>query len=220
MFIKDSISDTVPILDSKKTFLFALTLMDELKISSLPVVDDRIYKGLLPEDVIYELDLFAQSISEHEHLLRNISLKQNQTILDALNLFAQEKVDMLPIVDEMNTYLGSITKTEALKIISKLIASAEQGGILVLRMNCNNLHISEIAKIIEDEDAKIINLFVNPVPSSTEINVYMKINKIDLTRIERSLQRHNYDVTLLSENKETDESLSHKYDLFMKYLDI
>ena len=220
MFIKEFISDTVPVLDSEHLFLFALTLMDELKISSLPVVDEGVYKGLLPENAIYELDLFDQSILEHEHLLKPISLRQDQTILDAVNLFVQESTDILPIVDELGNYQGALTKTDALKIISKLIAAGEQGGILALRMNYNDLCISDISKVIENEDANIINLFVSPVPSSTEINIFIKINKVDLTRIERSLQRHNYDVMLLSENKEFDESLSLKYDLFMKYLDI
>ena len=220
MFIKDFISDTIPVLDSKRSFLFALTLMDELKIASLPVVDEGIYKGLLPEDVIYELDLFDRSILENEHLLKSVSLTQDQTILDAINLFVQGNIDVLPVVDESNNYLGAITKTDALKIISKLIASEEQGSILILRMNYNDLCISEISKIIENEDANIINIFVSPVPSSTEINVYIKVNKIDLTRIERSLQRHSYDVALLSKDEDADESLSLKYDIFMKYLEL
>ncbi|MDL2315030.1 CBS domain-containing protein [Bacteroidales bacterium OttesenSCG-928-C19] len=221
MFIKDFISTIVPTLDGKKMFLFALTLMDELKLSSLPVVDEEKYNGLLTEDIIYEMDLFNQTINEYTHLLKSISLNQNQTIFDALNFFVQEKTDIIPIVDEENNYLGVLTKSVVLEALSTLIASEERGGILVLRMNCNDLHISEISKIIENEDANIINLFVNPMPASTEINVYIKINKLDLTRVERALMRYDYNVTLLSKNEEdSNESLSRKYELFMKYLSI
>ena len=220
MFIKEYISDDIPTLDKDRSFLFSMTLMDELKISCLPVVEGGVYKGLLPEDIVYELDLFSQSIRECEHLLKPISLTDDKTIFDALNIFVQEKTDLIPVIDNNERYLGVISQSGLLKALSNLTASEYEGRTLILTMNYNDLHISEIAKIIEDEDANIINLFVQPLPQSTEINVIIKINKIDLSRIEKSLQRHNYKIAFLLQNEEEDESLALKYDLFMKYLNL
>lgn len=219
MFIAEFVTDDIPVLDKYKSFLLATTIMDELKISTIPVVQDGLYLGLLPEHVIFELDLFDKSIKDNLKLLKQISLKNENTLLDALNLFVQEKIDVLPIINDKRVYIGCITKDNLLSGITSLLSSEEKGSIIILTMNYNDFHLTEISKIIEDENTKIINFFLQPIPSSTEIRIVIKINKIDSSRVVKSLLRYNYNVEVIGEDTEN-EKLPSDYDFILKYFDI
>ena len=83
----------------------------------------------------------------------------------------------LPVVDKNKNYLGVLTINKLLEAYSTYTAADQQGDVIQIVLNYNDLYISEISRIIENEDARIINLFVVPISESTQIRLIIKLNK-------------------------------------------
>jgi hypothetical protein len=95
------------------------------------------------------------------------------------------------------------------------------GGIIVLEMNANDYSMAHIARIVEDNDAKIWSSHVAPVSGSFKIEVTLKINQTDLTSIIRSFQRYDYTIKASFQgNNRYDDVLRNNYDQFMLYLNV
>ena len=201
------------------SFDFSLKLMEEGKISYFPVLDGNIYCGLISDLSLYELENLEEKISDKKDLLKDIFIYNTQTIFEASNVILDNNLDILPVVDVNKRYLGVLTIATILKVYTMYTAANEQGDVLQLTINYNDLYISEISKIIEGEDAKIINLFVIPIKETTQLRVIIKLNKMGLCRVVKSLERYGYNVEYFTKIPIEDE-MNKNYELLMKYLSI
>ncbi len=220
MLAIDCIYKEIGALGTNERISTAITLMDEQKINHLAIVEGNTFLGLISENSIFELNSFSDRISNHLTLLKKIFVYENQHIYEIAKLTYFEQIDIIPVLDKNENYLGCITLSKLLDAFTQLTSATEEGSVLMLSMNVNDLYISEIARIIESNDARIINLYVTPVMHSTEIKVTIKINKTDLSRIIQTLNRYNYTVNMISEPNPIEGNLVEKYKLLMKYLSI
>ena len=95
------------------------------------------------------------------------------------------------------------------------------GGIIVLEMNSHDYSLAQIARIVEDNDAKILSSHVLSVAHSIKIEVTLKINRMDLTSIIQSFQRFGYVIKASVHGYNRNEDvLRDNYDQFMMYLNV
>jgi hypothetical protein len=96
---------------------------------------------------------------------------------------------------------------------------SELGGVIVIKKTIKEYSISEIAQIVETENAKILGLFITDFIGE-DVVLTLKINRMRLGSIEASLKRYGY-VVLESyhENKNIDD-LQDRYDSLMNYLGV
>ena len=95
------------------------------------------------------------------------------------------------------------------------------GGIIVLEMNAHDYSLAQIARIVEDNDAKIMSSHVTSIANSIKIEVTLKINQTDLTSIIRSFMRFDYNIKASFQgNNRYDDVLRNNYDQFMLYLNV
>jgi hypothetical protein len=78
--------------------------------------------------------------------------------------------------------------------------------------------MSEIAHLIEDEDARILSLYITPNTENETIDLTIKINQPELTRILSSFTRHGYIVKEHYHQSEFVDDLKSRYDSLMNYL--
>ena len=65
--------------------------------------------------------------------------------------------------------------------------------------------MSEIAQIIESNDAKILSSFISTPRNNETMNVTIKVNKTDLAAIVQTFERYNYNISAIySSNNELD----------------
>ncbi|MBR5778030.1 MAG: CBS domain-containing protein [Bacteroidales bacterium] len=219
MIVENYISNHIIPLKIDDSFDFSLKLMEEGKLSYFPVLDGNIYCGLISDLNLYELENLGEKISDKKDLLKDIFIYNTQTIFEASNVVLENNLDILPVVDVNKRYLGVLTIATILKVYTMYTAANEQGDVLQLTINYNDLYISEISKIIEGEDAKIINLFVIPIKETTQLRVIIKLNKMGLCRVVKSLERYGYNVEYFTKIPIEDE-MNKNYELLMKYLSI
>ena len=95
------------------------------------------------------------------------------------------------------------------------------GGIIVLELNANDYSMAQIARIVEDNDAKIWSSHVRSIADTFKIEVTLKINQTDLTSVIRSFQRYDYTVKASFQgNNRYEDVLRKNYDQFMLYLNV
>lgn len=213
------LNDIKPLQDSEKV-ADVLDIMEELKYSHLPVVDeDRSYLGLLCEDDLLELDEDAL-IKNHRRCFKPYAISVDSHLFDAIKIIGEGNLSLLPVIDAQSKYLGYLSAVEALQDFGRELSFTETGSVMVLKMEVLDYHLSQIAQIVESEDARIIGLLIFNDPNPDLLNLVLKINQQDLGRIIQSFQRYNYNIDSVYHQSIFDESLADRYESFMKYINI
>ncbi len=105
-------------------------------------------------------------------------------------------------------------------LIANTASIKEIGGIVVLEMNRVDYSLSQIAQIVESENAKILSSFIMSSIDSTKIEVTLKIAEVDLSRIIRSFERYDMVVKASFQRSTDQDDMQFRYDALMNYLNI
>ena len=221
MLARELISDVIPSLRLTDNGQKALNWMEIFRISHLPVVDNHIYTGLIADKTIYDLNLNDEVMENCRDHMLTPHVHANQHIYEVVSLVSELKLSVVPVLDSDHQYMGVITVNDLAHNFADLVAVKEPGGVLVLDLNPYDYSLSEIARIVEGNDAKILSFYVSKAQNSKEITVTLKVNQMDLSGIIQTFVRYNYSIRSVF----MDESvLKHMYDdrfeMFMKYLNI
>ncbi|QHL88391.1 CBS domain-containing protein [Nibribacter ruber] len=221
MIAEELINQMVPPLKLSDSGEKAVKWMEEFRLNQLPVVKNRKYLGLVTEDDVLEAkntDLALEQISfDFEH----VHVQQNQHFYSVMELAIKNKVQVVPVLDELQEYLGVITVNDTIAAFGQMSAMQGQGGILVLTMAERDYSLSEISRLVESNNAKILSAYVSPDEVDIfQIKLTLKINTVDLSRIVATLERFGYRITAqFQDGGKTDEDQD-RLDMLMRYLNV
>jgi hypothetical protein len=91
-------------------------------------------------------------------------------------------------LDEKGNYIGYVSPQELMWDLGQQVSFVERGGVVVLKVAVRDYHISQIAQIVESEDALILGLQLRS-EGTDFLKVALKINQRDLSRIVKSFER-------------------------------
>ena len=221
MLAKDLISEIVPSLRTSDTGLQALSWMEIFRISHLPIVNNKEFLGLISDTDIYDLNKAEEPIGNHKLSLFSPFVYDHQHIYEVIELVASLKLTVIPVLSEKKDFLGLITLHDLLQGFSKVTAVDKHGAIIVLEMNIIDYSLSEISQIIESENLKILSLYVSDSDASTKIDVSIKLNTTDISRVIQSFNRYSYTIKAsFLEDNEMNNMYQNRFDEFMRYLNI
>jgi predicted transcriptional regulator len=220
MVAAELIDDIIAPLKTSDKASFALSLMNEFKLSHLPVVNSEAYLALISEtDLEGDIDP-ATPVGDLKLSLPKLMVAANAHIYDVVRMMDEHSLTLLPVVDNKENYLGAVSLGSLVSNMSKMAAIRQPGAVVVLEMSQNDYSLSEIAQIIESNDAKILSLYINATIDSTTIEVILKINKQDLTPIISTFNRYDYTIKASFGEDEDPGDLRERYDSLMNYLNI
>jgi len=220
MIARQLITGSIPPLDPSESGINALGMMDDLRVSQLPIVKNEEFTGLISDTDILTLNNFGEPIGNHPLSLSNAYVRENQHIYDVIRLFDSLKLDLLPVLDDKGHYIGSVTLAGLIHHISVMMALDNPGGIIVLELNEKDYLLTEIAQIVESNDAKILGMYITTYPDSTRIDVTLKVNRIDVGAVLQTFTRYNYIIKASFSEDTYTESLKERFDSLMNYLNI
>ncbi len=220
MIAKDLISGAVLPLKTSDTGLIAMHWFDEFRVSHLPVVGDSQLLGLISEEDVYAAGSFEEPIWNFQLQLQSISILHSRHIYEAMKLFADYKLTTLPVIDEKGTYLGVITLADLVEKMAATAAVSNPGGILVLELNANDYSMVEISRIVEENEAKILSLYVTSPADSTRLELTMKLNRIDIQPVIQAFIRYDYTIKASFFESDYFDNLRERYNLLMTYLNV
>ncbi|MFM6945632.1 MAG: CBS domain-containing protein [Flavobacteriales bacterium] len=220
MRASEIISEVIPPLLHTDSGEKALLWMDEFQVNHLPVLKNGNFVGVLSEsELLDQTDLEPNLDELFQHLPRPFVFADAH-LFDILQHFSLFKITALPVLDRQEQYLGVISSQDLLQLLAQSTGAKELGSVLVLEMDANNYVLSQIAQIVESNQAKILNLFINSEPDSTKIQVSLRINQQNLSPIIRTFERYDYQVLASYQAENQQNELQERYDELMLYLNM
>lgn len=220
MRASEIISEVIPPLLHTDSGEKALLWMDEFQVNHLPVLKNGNFVGVLSESELLDQSDLEPNLDElFQHLPRPFVFADAH-LFDILQHFSLFKITALPVLDRQEQYLGVISSQDLLQLLAQSTGAKELGSVLVLEMDANNYVLSQIAQIVESNQAKILNLFINSEPDSTKIQVSLRINQQNLSPIIRTFERYDYQVLASYQAENQQNELQERYDELMLYLNI
>ena len=218
MQASDLISQSLISLHPDDDGLRAISLMEELRVNHLPVVRNGFYLGILSEKEILNWDNEKEFIEEHLEEITAPSVISTQHLFDIIEELEKFSLRVIPVLDEEKHYLGSITNRKLLYTIAKSTSIQSNGGVIVLRMNQNDYQMSEIARIVEDNNTKILSSYITSIPDALQIELTLKLNTMDINSIVKDLERFDYNVSASFNTQETNDDFTDRYESLMRFL--
>jgi CBS domain-containing protein len=221
MLAKELISDVVPSLRTSDSGQKALYWMDIFRISHLPIVNNEDFLGLISDKDIYDANMAEDPIGNHNLSLFSPFVTEEQHVYEVIELASRLNLSVVPVLDHNNHYKGAITLNDLIHFFADFSALKEPGGIIVLDMNVHDYSLSQIAQIVEGNDARILSLYIRSHSDSTRMELTLKINRNDLTSIIQTFTRYNYTIhSTYMDHDDMDSLYENRYEMFMKYLSI
>lgn len=220
MLAAELASDYIPTLKTSDSVQTAFDRMGEFRVSHLPIVNESDLLGLISDTDIIELSDYSQPIGAHRLSLVYQSVQAFQHVYDVIRLVHEQQLTVVPVVNEKKKYLGLISMNTLVTYFANLTSLEHPGGIVVLELGARDFQLSEIARIIEANDAIILSSYIRNFSDSTRIELTLKISKTDLTHIIASLERFNYLVKAVFHQSSRMDDAMERFDSFMHYLNI
>ncbi len=221
MLAKNLISDVIPALRTSDTGTKALGWMDIFKVAHLPIVNNEDFLGVIGETDIYDMNMPDEPLGNHPLSLLRPYVLEDQHVFEVMDVMSRLQLSLIPVLDSKKQYVGVISLPDLLHYFAELSALKNPGGIVVLLLNENDYSLAHIAQIVEGNNAKILSSFITAYKDSTQIELTLKLNVVDLTSILQTFERYEY-VVVGSHMKvdELDDLYDDRFDLLMRYLNV
>lgn len=213
------ISPDVPVLSPGDSGTYALEVMEKNHLTELPVVADDNYIALVKETDLLDWAAPDAALSTSGFLNYKPAIASSSHPFDAIRIVHQMNLDILPVIDYEQKYIGAVTKQTLLKYISENSGIDNPGGIIVLEIAPRNYTLYEIARICENEDVIILNMQVHTTELGM-LEVTLKLNRTALSAVVSSFERHSYHVKEVYGDENKGDDVIGKYNLLMNYINM
>jgi len=220
MLTRELSSQTLPFLRLKDKVHQALELMNDNRVTHLPVVDGDKYIGIISEEDLLQAENDHSTIDTLEQSFFNVSVKEEEHFLKAIQVAAENGLSVVPVVSEDNDLIGSVAYNDLLKFSSEFMSLSEPGGLIVMEMESNQYSFNDISKLVEANDAQITQLNTSNDAETGLMQVTIRINKPEISDIVAAFQRHEYNVKYFFGEELYTNELRSNYDNLMNYLKI
>lgn len=220
MLTTELINTSIPRLQLTDRAAKGIQLLNDYKLTHLPVVAEEKYLGLVAEDDLLDLDDDQIRLEALQDMLKPASVKENEHFLSAVNVSNAFETSVVPVISEDRELVGVITVTDLLKLLGTFSGASEIGGLIVMEMERSQFAISEISRIVESNDAHILHLNTTIQPETGMLTVTLHLNKKEIASIVNSFERYEYDVIYYFGDEKFENEIHENYRHLMNYLDI
>ncbi len=218
MIARELISKVVPPLRPGDDADRALLWMDDFKVSHLPVVDGKVFMGMLSESDIMDANAPGSTIGALDADLEKAFVKDTQHIYYVIRRLASTDLTCIAVLDNEDNYVGCITLSDLVLRFEELAVINQPGGILILRMKDTDYSLAQIAHIVESNGTGILSAYVSHQKGAGQMDVTLKVNREDIRPVIQALERHGYEVTAHFEESAHHDDLKGRYDELMRYI--
>lgn len=220
MVAEQLINHLIPPLKPNDTAGRALDWMDEFRCNQLPVVSDGHLLGFISSDILIDGNDRNLPVSSLELSGQDCTVNAEAHFYEVLRIAADHDMQMVAVVDD-DRYVGVITAGDVLTMFAQTTAVRMPGSVLVLSMESVQYSLAEIARLVEENKARILNASLAEDPlDAARIRVVLKIDQPDLSRIVATLERFEYKVVGRYQQIQSDDPDRERFDLLMRYLNI
>jgi len=198
-----------------------ITIMDKFRKADaavLPVVDSHgVCLGCVQRHHLYEADVNKFSLARYT---RPLFVKDYDHIIEAMRFALANEAECVAVIDDDGYLLGMLKTKDLFRHFCMTSGLVEKGSMLVIDLQRVNYSLTEIAKIVESNNATILHHYISSHPDSQRIEVTLLINVNDISDIIATFERFKYSVTYSSVSSDIEELMQERYDSLMHFLEI
>jgi CBS-domain-containing membrane protein len=114
LLAEDLLNEMIPPLKGTDSAGKAARWLDEFHVAQLPVLDNRQYRGLVTEADLADFDDPETLLSELPLRYGEAYVRSDQHFYRVMELAIENKIQLVPVVDERHEYAGVVTIADAL----------------------------------------------------------------------------------------------------------
>jgi CBS domain-containing protein len=216
--IREFINNDFKALRSNQSVSAAQDFFVAYDFSHFPVTENGVYMGSLSAEDADTFDL-DKTIGDYRYTLEPFFVRDTTSWLDALEIFANNHTNVVPVLNAENRYVGYYEFEDIIKFFHDTPFLKEPGGIIVVEKPILDYSMSQVAQIIESNNGRILGLFISDATVDT-VQITVKIALGGLNDIIQTFRRYNY--VIVSEHNEDNyiNNLRERSDYLDKYLNI
>ena len=220
MYARDIVSEGLNPLDLVDSGEKAIVRMHEYNVNQLPVTDGDKYIGIINMDEIVALQHLNDSLKDLKVQLKRPYVHEDAHLFEVMKAAVEYNVKVVPVLSADEKYIGLITAESCMRAFAKSESVMEEGGIITLSMAVKDFQLSEIARIVESNNAAILSYYSHIDQANSEVEVTIKLNTTELSAIIAAFERYQYNVEDVYNDENYNENVKDNYDALMKYLDV
>ena len=198
----------------------ALSRMNEYKVSHFPVVHEGRFFGVISEKDIYNHENFESVLQKEFIYFDNYYVNEQQYVYDVMKLAVSQKLSIISVVDNEGLYVGCITQSDIISFFAKSMSVDSPGGIIVLEVSINDYSLTEIANIVESNNAKVLSSYIVSKVNSSMLEVIIKVSKLELNSLLQTFERYGYQVNASFGEEINYDDIKENYASLINYLKI
>ena len=219
MTAQDLISNEMAPLGPEQTGKEALAILHEFHVRHLPVVAENRLLGLISEEDIFHHEL-SQPLGEYELSPRRLAVPGYCHAFDVMRIMGENRLTVIPVETGEGLYLGLVSQSDLMRFLAEMTTFSEPGGILVLEMKKHDYSMAQISRLAESENVAILGSFISSPLDSELLELTLKLNRPDLSRLISSFERHGISVRENFAQTDFQDSLKERYEALMKWLEV
>ncbi|MGZ9734349.1 CBS domain-containing protein [Flavobacterium sp. GNP002] len=216
--ITEYITNDFKAIDSHDSIAAIQDFFSDLHFSHFPIVEEGVYIGSIASEDIETFDSDKKA-ADYRFTLEGFFTRTNTMWLDVLEVFAKNHTNLVPVLDENNTYVGYYEIEDIMKFFHETPFLKEPGGIIIVKKGVLDYSMSQITQIVESNNGKLLGLFISEADVDS-VEVTLKITLGAMNEIIQTFRRYSYEI--ISEHQEDNyiNNLKERSDYLDKYLNI
>lgn len=218
MQIQEEIITSVPVFEVSETLKEVIQFFEETTFSHVGVTENGEYLGVLSEN---DLPCFEpqKKIEDFRYEMGAFFVTKETAWMDVMEMFARNEANVLPVLDENKVVIGYYDLGD---VVARLIDTPffkEPGGILVISVGIKDYSFSEIAQIVESNNARLLGAFISDSQNDV-IQITLKVGTLNLNEVAQTFRRYNYTIVFGNGDDQFMEDLKQRSEYLEKYLNV
>ncbi|HMP95114.1 MAG TPA: CBS domain-containing protein [Phnomibacter sp.] len=213
------IASNISPLPINSTVQQAIHQMEMQEVQQLPVINNGLFVGTVHEDVLLNANE-SDLLSSLQIDFLPFCVEGDEHFLTAARLLATRHMVIAPVVNADKEYIGCILQQDLLARLTHLTGAAEAGALVVLETPPAQFSISEIARLVETNDAQIMQLNTSISEVNGSMQITLRINKAEVSDVVATFQRYDYRVLHYAGEEQFENELRRNYQHLMNFLEM
>lgn len=218
MEIQKLIVDNLPVYKVGDPIKKVVQFFKDTTFSHVAVTENNVFIGVFGEADLENFEGVGK-IEDFRYNLETFFVRKATNWLDVLEAFARNEANLLPVLEENGQLMGYYDLSTVVRVFIDTPFFTEPGGILVVAKGIRDYSFSEIAQIVESNNAKIIGAFITDARNDL-IQITLKINSTSLNEVTQTFRRYNYSILFGNTEDQFLEDLKQRSDYLDKYLNV
>ena len=221
MLAEDYIHPLIPSIKISEPVGLALKKMEALELTTLPVVEGGAFLGFVADEILLEQDHLDIQIAQVELECASCWVYADQHLYDVLRVAGEHQTKWVAVIERDQQYLGVVPTQDALTAYADNLSIHSPGSVLVISLQMKDFQLSEISRLIEAENTKILScqLFTDSLDSQA-VELTLKLDKADTRHIKATLLRFGYQVKDFAQEEVGQSTDEERIGNLLRFLDI